>query len=1203
MFFTYEQIMEVLPKETLDFMASALPALEYHHKENVINTSFDDKPSSEDSINFFVLVKKLNNLPQYKGFLGKGRFQANKLYVRCDSCGANELHDLFSKYMSLIPSRKDLEYYRGLTPADIVIHNFKKYMDNCSNSVFLRAFPNYENRSDFYNELTRFNAANKLATKKEIENTIYKDLPISVVSYVETASKVRDYLIDNMKKLNISGLSNNDLVPLSLLISLDLYKDNDTVLQKTISGFLKEKGIGNNQITKFLGINISFDDIKAKESNIYAIQDLYMRYIDESLKTNVDKKDLTAPLIAENIFNRDFTESLIVEKILTELKCPVRSVKNMNYQIKNNYDAFKEQSLNEFYFSLSSESRELIEASTKIYSYLMNSLKLNKVNTDYLSCEDDADTLALLIASYYYDTDVAKYFIDHGVTLDKISNLLGIDLSKNSIFSMPLNKKILTDKYKRFIQSGNNENKKPSELTINDVSYNLCNRLFNKSVILEKLFNNLSTSGSIDDDFKEELLNDKKEVEDRKRYELKQRIFKGIPMDTVRYIQQASKLYTILTMDKATNPEYAKNLALLLAATSSDTYVKNILDSMKINESRLLSQLNVSQFVTRVGVNYELIDREFSKYLYEGLNKDKDRSELTLYNVVKNVFNGDFNNTLEMRTFLSDLGVSYEELRNIDQAKYKYDWALAREASIKKNKSVFENYSDKVKEFFEATIKTYDFLKNCNTVDTDIITNEDDRLEVAYLIATLIESEFSDRMKFFNKNDITLDNVLKIIKVNRNKLFDALSSDNDFSSSNILSKYLKNDSEKGNYSILVGDVMNRLFDNSLNNSLALERICSLNGTNYNILKSEVIHQEDYEKSLTIKDRINLLDSEPVDDIDVDDLTSVLHFGNSLTVHSRYIYDELPKIARSDSTEKSLEAVKSVVDRVYVETNLPDKRPLFSRIFRVSKSSDVPKVTIDKEALGELTTKIDENIGVLSEEIMFYDAIRKYMEVYRRKNRSHYLAAWKKEEEINEELEKLDPRKEEEFDKYLRLRSLKQVITNKEERFLTANKIAMQDLIRINDSIANHFIAINSLEMAKNDLLPLIGTELAISRGRMSEKESLELSKGAIDLFKAMLNKNLSETSENLKLIQESKLPKEVVGMLSSDVASFIEDVKTKSLASQRVEKLDIDTNESDVEYLQRRIGEIRSVKGSFDDAVNEAISQKKRLVKIKKKKD
>lgn len=76
--------------------------------------------------------------------------------------------------------------------------------------------------------------------------------------------------------------------------------------------------------------------------------------------------------------------------------------------------------------------------------------------------------------------------------------------------------------------------------------------------------------------------------------------------------------------------------------------------------------------------------------------------------------------------------------------------------------------------------------------------------------------------------------------------------------------------------------------------------------------------------------------------------------------------------------------------------------------------------------------------------------------------------------------------------------------------------------------------------ARDDLLPLISTELAILNGKNTEGKSLELTKNLFNLFKSLLEKNVEATNNNISLLQNSDISAETLNVLSNDINLYLQ---------------------------------------------------------------
>ena len=439
----------------------------------------------------------------------------------------------------------------------------------------------------------------------------------------------------------------------------------------------------------------------------------------------------------------------------------------------------------------------------------------------------------------------------------------------------------------------------------------------------------------------------------------------------------------------------------------------------------------------------------------------------------------------------------------------------------------------------KLAIQVFEYLhekKERDEINFPYVKTDDDIVTISILIAMIEDGKVRDR---FEKYGLTQEELLEVAHLSKNSL-DQISENrvNYKLGERFILKYLP----KNKY-MDMDSIVKLLFDKSFNSSYLIENIIPKK-EDYKALKYEIETGCDYEDTLTVDDRIILLNNQEVDPIDINDVSSILSFGNSLKSHAKVIYDELPKIALSDTNEQSVETIKSLTTQVYSQEE-PKKRGLIGRLFSVDRREISPRITINHEALSTLKGTINENVVQLSGEVHGYDEIRKYLEAYIKKNREHYEVISSMIEKVSNELSRLDPRNRNQYARYLQLTSVLQILKDKANRFMTTIRIAEQDLVRINQSIVSHFITINSLDMAKTDLLPLIGAELAIAQGRMTEKGALDLTKNVIGLFNALLTGNTEETMEGIRMLKEADIPQELLNTISEDIEVHLQGIKRK----------------------------------------------------------
>ncbi len=337
-----------------------------------------------------------------------------------------------------------------------------------------------------------------------------------------------------------------------------------------------------------------------------------------------------------------------------------------------------------------------------------------------------------------------------------------------------------------------------------------------------------------------------------------------------------------------------------------------------------------------------------------------------------------------------------------------------------------------------------------------------------------------------------------------------------------------------------------------------ETNCTNLDIRYDILQLEVENEKPYEQILSIDQRIQLLSNEQVSPIDLSDITSILNFGNSLVIHSNYIHNELSKLVLSDTHDSAIQEMNHMIENTYSIESLKDsKKSFWSKIFHTQENQE-SQMVFDSEKIKKLQQTIEQNIETLSKEIVGYDNIRKYIEAYRQKNNTHFLIAQEAEKKIQEKLQNIDPEQDNQYSEFLVTNSQLQMIHNKVNRFATTNQLMRQELLSINQTIVNHFITINALEMARDDLMPLIGSELAISQGRTTEGQGMELTKNVMSLFQTLLSRNLSGALVQMQQLQNHLISSDTLAILNGDIKHYLNEVNQAQNIQNRVETLATD---------------------------------------------
>ena len=302
-------------------------------------------------------------------------------------------------------------------------------------------------------------------------------------------------------------------------------------------------------------------------------------------------------------------------------------------------------------------------------------------------------------------------------------------------------------------------------------------------------------------------------------------------------------------------------------------------------------------------------------------------------------------------------------------------------------------------------------------------------------------------------------------------------------------------------------------------------------TNKKALLYELKETKKYIPSLS--ETIENLQSIPIEEVNIDSLSEIMKFGDALNGEYELVTSEERKALESDSSALSIQTINDLLSR----KNKPKKgfwASLFEPYEEEKTITDVPTL---KEA-------INKNITILSRELLTFDLVRKYISVYFAKNLEYVNKSSEALALLNEKLSKLNPKDTFEYASFLEVNSMKTIMTEKNKRFNVTSTLLNQELYKINAAIVNHFITINALEMARDDLIPLIGSEVIIGTGFISSNNAMELTNDVIGLFQAILAQNVEQTKIMLERL--NNMPNIDVSKLNANVNGYIEMLEEKN---------------------------------------------------------
>lgn len=1171
MVLSYKEFSDIVPTETLEYVDRVLTVLGYVMKNDErVYVEGCGYVSIKDSMLMLIELDTMyKSQDRYASFLSSIGYESTRLDINTKdySPSSKTRKNLFEENSRFFCIFDRYESYASLVPSQIVASlvktNQNSYDYNSNTPYVLGGYNNYRS---FCDALSNFATKERNEKNASIAETFYGKSSIAVIDYLDTMAKIYRKLSVNRNSLNNEYRSDQDLLALSGLLALYFGNDikeneSDAIGQKeAIKKILASHNISLDNIFKTINYRFSSSELGNITAEPAVLQTYFSGFVDVK-----DKSVLSVPMLFEQILNRDKTHSLAIEKIFLNYNCYTGMFSDLTTKIKQKIEEENNnrflKSVNDFYGNLPQETRLFVDYTAKIYMLLLNKMLEHKHNASILTNEDDADTLALFIAAYHVNSDISKFFIGHGITLEKVLSLLKIEISEQEINNIKLDEKILVERYRRFVYEGVNRNRRPCEITINDVIYNLCNRDFNRSMIMETIFSTLNHEVHLNSDFTEQLKQYLTSQENKRRIALTQKFFNNLPAETIEYLENTSRIHQgLLEINKDWPSKNLQVYALLLSLYDTNSDVEDFFTSLGLTNGVIFKNLNISRLnYNSKSVDIETLINFYGEFIFGGYNKDLDRKEITIKAIAHNIFNANINNTVDIIRLLGMIHKSYIDFEHFDELFEQYTIQHAEEQRKKEKEYALRYYSRQALEYMTDVTRIHSRINSFLEKHSSPLISKQADIEELSLMLGVFTRQNSSR-PFFEKNGIKLTTILEKCDLPLNFL-DNLSSTPDDTQIFLTSykKYL----QATCYDSPISSIVKNVFDSKINDSFLIETLTASLGSVYDILKEEVVTEKEHVVNLTIPERITLLDSEPMQTLDTSDLKSILQFGNNLTVHSQYIYDELPRLALSDTHSKAIATIDDLVDQIYVKEEVETKGTVKGFMGWLRKTFGAEKqvethISLDNSALSRLKETIDSNIESLSRELLAYDYIRQYIEVYRRKTRYHYLIASEALQKLEEERQKLSIDSEDDYAKILQLSTFLQVMSDKVNRFSTTNQLMKQELFKVNQLIVNHFITINALQMARSDLLPLIGSELAINLGHESEASALSISNNIIGLFHNLLERNVEGTIHSIELIKNSTIPSDMVAKLSKDINLYLESLNGQEQISGRIEDFDID---------------------------------------------
>ena len=438
--------------------------------------------------------------------------------------------------------------------------------------------------------------------------------------------------------------------------------------------------------------------------------------------------------------------------------------------------------------------------------------------------------------------------------------------------------------------------------------------------------------------------------EKTRKHILTEQIYGGLSYNTIDFLDSVSRYYqALLKSGYEWHNRDIDIIAILYAMTDQKGTISLALQKLGLTNSNISKFLGIRTVkISDYKPSIDIINEHYLDFL-----SGEDKSKIDIDSLIYLALKGELYTSVTINRMLGSMELDQAKASNFEEIKANYEALLAKEELAKKEKYAFDTCDSNVKEYIKNVTRIHQKLKDClSEKEIGIIRSTKDLEEISMLLGLYL-TDFSC-VEYILHNGLDLETVFGSLGLPVDFLKDL--SNYTYSPQILVdsyTKYLRSDSQYRSENT----IGMYLFDDSINDSFAIESITASIGKVYNILREEVIFLHYHVVTLTVSERAEQLAKEPVEPVSVEDMPSILRFGNSLTEHSEFIHKELPRLVLQDTNVEALKSIEEVIQKInFNEKEEPSKiSRFFQSIFGTEEIEDEEINLDDLETLRQTVT--------------------------------------------------------------------------------------------------------------------------------------------------------------------------------------------------------------------------------------------------------
>ncbi len=341
-------------------------------------------------------------------------------------------------------------------------------------------------------------------------------------------------------------------------------------------------------------------------------------------------------------------------------------------------------------------------------------------------------------------------------------------------------------------------------------------------------------------------------------HDIEMNFYKDLPYDLIVFLENSAQIFYYFNRNSFSNEiiktydDYVVS-SLLISIYLNKSYISNYLDSKGITKNYIGKKFEFnynSSWNVFLPIYATILKKYYSKIIFEGKNKNIERKNLGIANVMSNIFDNNLTNSRVVDSILYDLNLKSTEFDDFVNKVNDFE----KEYLYLKDKEEIEKFytgmNNDVIKFLEFISKVYTVLNDKKLeeiFDKNYIKNTKDLMIISCFIGSyFFNNKYID---YFKDNEISYEKLLKFLNLKISSE-DINSVNFDF---DIIKKYMKNifliANNKNKKDLTIDQLLNDILNNECISNIITEINPNLNlkCKLTDIIDAYLIHKEELRK--------------------------------------------------------------------------------------------------------------------------------------------------------------------------------------------------------------------------------------------------------------------------------------------------------------------------------------------------------------------